>query len=702
METNEKWCWMPHGDRFILPAAPKKCARFLEDKRRGTMTQSCAREARTLSRWLPQLTPPWAWTVWGLFAALAVAIVLCKPRTVTHNYREACRGWYEGAPIYQEGVHGFLYLPQAAILYAPFAYLAHPWDDLLWRVVGIGAFATAGWRLALLLGQRARPSVFSIVTLFAIPTALSSARNGQMNLVLIAMMTLAFVSLATRRWNAAACWLCLGVALKPLMVVPIVVAAVAYPRVLRPLVVGLVVVALIPFATQHTSYVVEQYTCCLEKLLAASQPGVANPHADLFGLVSSFGWKTPMGVQTVTRAAALALVPLVCLWTRRRRSSPRTALVCLTLTAAFLTLLNPRAENNSYVLLAPSMGGLAAVGLVRNRRWTVGWLMGLSAFGIAGCYELSGGPNFWLSPLLSTLVLVYVIGENVAGRSRPRPGRQSTDPRPSSADVTRTPSFPLLQGDHDLTVVIPAYNEAARLPATLTALESWLDAWGIDYRVLVVDDGSNDGTADVAGHFAPRFSTLKTEPRGKGAAVRSGVLAATGRVVAFTDADLPYDLRALRTAYDWVRAGRCEVVFGARDMPGAASHAKRRLTRSAASFAFRQLTSWLVSRRVTDTQCGLKVFGRVAARSIFARTRLDGFAFDAEVVWLCHRLQLPFRRVPVTLVNEYGSSLSVRRQALRMLFDLLRLPWLHRGGDERSIAPGADQFDQRTEDRHAA
>jgi len=666
------------------------------------MTRTCAREARTLSRWLPQMTPPWAWTVWAVLAVLAVAIVLCKPRTVTHNYREACRSWYEGAPIYQEGVHGFLYLPQAAILYAPFAYLPHPWGDLLWRVFSIGAFATAGWRLALLLGQRHRPSLFSFVTLFAIPTALSSARNGQMNLVLIALVTLAFVSLATRRWSAAACWLCLGVALKPLMAVPIVVAVVAYPRVLRPLVVGLVVVALCPFATQHPSYVIEQYTCCLEKLLAASQPGVANPHADLFGLVSSVGWKAPMGVQTATRAAALALMPLACLWTRRRRSSPRTALVCLALTAAYLTLFNPRAENNSYVLLAPAMGGLAAVGLVRDHHRTVGWLMGLAAFGIAGCYVLSGGPNFWLSPLLSTLVLVHVIGEYVVGRRRPRRTRQKIGPRPSQADGTMAPSFPMIQGDHDLTVVIPAYNEASRLPATLTALECWLEAWGIDYRVLVVDDGSDDGTAGVAGSFGPRFSTLTKDQGGKGTAVRSGVLAATGRVIAFTDADLPYDLRALKMAYEWVRAGRCEVVFGARDIPGAASHAPRRLTRTAASFAFRGITRWLVSRQVTDTQCGLKVFGRRSARSIFSRTKLDGFAFDAEVVWLCHRLQIPFRRVPVTLVNEYGSSLSVRRQAFRMLFDLLRMRWLHLGRDEWSIDTGADESDQRTEKRHAA
>jgi dolichyl-phosphate beta-glucosyltransferase len=94
----------------------------------------------------------------------------------------------------------------------------------------------------------------------------------------------------------------------------------------------------------------------------------------------------------------------------------------------------------------------------------------------------------------------------------------------------------------------------------------------------------------------------------------------------------------------------------------------------------------LVSRKVTDTQCGLKIFSGAAARNIFSRTRLDGFAFDAEVVWLCQQLRLPFRRVPVTLVNEYGSSLSLSRHSLGMLRDLLRLRWLHLGGAVRTVA----------------
>ncbi|HVC93964.1 MAG TPA: glycosyltransferase [Pirellulales bacterium] len=228
--------------------------------------------------------------------------------------------------------------------------------------------------------------------------------------------------------------------------------------------------------------------------------------------------------------------------------------------------------------------------------------------------------------------------------------------------------------DHALTVLVPAFDEEHRLPKTLTGLAEFLDASRIDYRVLVVDDGSRDATAAVSGHFGRRFSTLRLDrQRGKGAAVRRGMLAATGDVLAFTDADLPYDLSALRSAYDWVDRGECEVVFGARDLRESECRVRRKLSRTIASATFREVAKRLISREVTDTQCGLKVFSRRAAREIFSRTVIDGFAFDAEVVLLCRRLRLPTRRIAVSLVNEYGSTLSLSRHAWRMFRDVVRV-----------------------------
>lgn len=228
----------------------------------------------------------------------------------------------------------------------------------------------------------------------------------------------------------------------------------------------------------------------------------------------------------------------------------------------------------------------------------------------------------------------------------------------------------------DLTLIIPAYNEESRLPRTLSTVRDYLDSWGINYRVLIADDGSRDYTSCITNVFGERFSTI-TLPRnrGKGAAVRVAMLHASGRVLAFTDADLPFDLAALRQGYEQICSNETEVVFGARDLEGAADLAPRKLSRKVASATFRWIASRLVSHQVTDTQCGLKLFSRNAARSIFSRLTIEGFAFDAEVIYLTHRLNLRFTRVPVTLVNEHSSTISLTRHAWPMLRDIIALRW---------------------------
>ncbi len=239
--------------------------------------------------------------------------------------------------------------------------------------------------------------------------------------------------------------------------------------------------------------------------------------------------------------------------------------------------------------------------------------------------------------------------------------------------------LPPRQADHAFSLVIPAYNEENRLPWTLAEVRRFLDGSGIDYRVLVADDGSTDRTATLADTMGPRFSTVSLpQNRGKGAAVRNAMLHASGEVVAFTDADLPFELESLHRAYDLVRKERCQVVFGARDMAQSTHPAKRKLSRTIATCLFREVVKRMISREVTDTQCGLKAFSLPAARAIFSRLTLEGFSFDAEVVFLTQRLGLSFRRIPVNLVREYGSTLSLRRHTLPMLRDIVSLWWRNR------------------------
>lgn len=229
--------------------------------------------------------------------------------------------------------------------------------------------------------------------------------------------------------------------------------------------------------------------------------------------------------------------------------------------------------------------------------------------------------------------------------------------------------------DHDLTVVIPAYNEAERLPKTLDGLEEYLSNWGIDYRVIVVDDGSRDHTASLVDCHGPRYSVIRQPNGGKGSAVRNGMLHATGHVIAFTDADLPYHLDALKAGYEEICSNQADVVFGARDLKESTALAPRKFWRSIAHEVFRQCMRLLVSRQVGDTQCGLKIFGNAATQAIFSRCEINGFAFDAEVVYLTHALGLSFSKVPVILINEYASTISLTRHALPMLLDVVRMRW---------------------------
>jgi dolichyl-phosphate beta-glucosyltransferase len=245
-------------------------------------------------------------------------------------------------------------------------------------------------------------------------------------------------------------------------------------------------------------------------------------------------------------------------------------------------------------------------------------------------------------------------------------------PRSNSTRLLRV--WPLAPTDHELTVLIPAYNEQRRLGPTLAQLERFLDMTTIDYRILVVDDGSQDATAEFTRNRGSRLSTLRLPThRGKGAAVRAGMLAATGAILAFTDADLPYDLHSLVHGYEYIRRGACKVVFGARDLGKVKDQASRRMSRRVSTALFRYFVSSLISGDVIDTQCGLKCFAREAALNIFSQTTVDGFAFDAEVVYLTNQLNIPYCRIPVSLVNEYSSTLSLRRHALPMVRDVLKI-----------------------------
>jgi glycosyltransferase involved in cell wall biosynthesis len=225
------------------------------------------------------------------------------------------------------------------------------------------------------------------------------------------------------------------------------------------------------------------------------------------------------------------------------------------------------------------------------------------------------------------------------------------------------------------SVVVPAYHEEARIAGTVARLRAALEPIARDggVEIVVVDDGSMDGTAEAARHAGADSVIVLQQNTGKGAAVRAGVAAATGRTIAFTDADLSYPPNQLLRLLEAVEAGT-PVVVGSRLHPDAATVVRTSALRQLTGKVFNAVTAMLLLHgRRRDTQCGLKAFRSDAARLLFSHGRIDGFAFDVELFVLADRFGLEVVEVPVTLANTSSSTVRVAPATVDMLRDLARI-----------------------------
>jgi dolichyl-phosphate beta-glucosyltransferase len=238
-----------------------------------------------------------------------------------------------------------------------------------------------------------------------------------------------------------------------------------------------------------------------------------------------------------------------------------------------------------------------------------------------------------------------------------------------------------------LTIVLPAYNEERRLGPALDELFAWLRgpdaaALGLTTSVMVVDDGSTDGTAQLVRArpelAAGELSLLPVPHGGKGAAVRAGMMHAPGDLIVFADADMatpPSQLvplvAALRTA---------DAAYGSRIQPdGSDMRASQPHWRRLLGQAFHLLASIWVVGPVKDTQCGFKGFHRDVARDVFGRQRITSIVFDVEVIYLVRRRGYTYQVVPIQWADVRGSRMHPGfRLALRVAWDLFRTPLVHR------------------------
>lgn len=265
------------------------------------------------------------------------------------------------------------------------------------------------------------------------------------------------------------------------------------------------------------------------------------------------------------------------------------------------------------------------------------------------------------------------------------PGSRRDQPVGRPANLTRVRQPRVV----DLTVVIPAYNEERRLGATLAAVRRHLDASGASWELLVCDDGSTDGTADLVRPLAaadPRVQLLRgLVNRGKGHAVRRGVAASSGRRVAFCDADLATPIDELALLHDRLDAGFAAAI-GSRAGRDNRVEVTQHPVRVLLGRLGNRLIQLLAVPEITDTQCGFKMFDGDKARRAFARARIDGWGFDVEILHLFRRAGWTIAEVPVRWADQPGSKVRPTDYP-RVLADVVRVRLLHsdiKSGDIKS------------------
>ncbi len=245
----------------------------------------------------------------------------------------------------------------------------------------------------------------------------------------------------------------------------------------------------------------------------------------------------------------------------------------------------------------------------------------------------------------------------------------------------------------DLSVVIPAYNETARIRPTLERMHAFLDTLSVRYEILVVDDGSSDGTAELVDNLAeriPHLRVIRSRPnRGKGAAVRVGMLLARGLVRVMCDADGSMPAEEMPKLLARMAQGGADIAIGSRYADGAAVARTQPLYRRLWSRLCNRVVQKTLVPGIRDTQCGFKAFSAIAAEDLFSRARIDGWAFDLEILALARRRAYDIAEVAVAWTDDKRSKVNPVKDLIKVVREAVAIRRNLRRGVYGTLAAAA-------------
>jgi len=228
-----------------------------------------------------------------------------------------------------------------------------------------------------------------------------------------------------------------------------------------------------------------------------------------------------------------------------------------------------------------------------------------------------------------------------------------------------------------ISLIIPVYNEEERISRSLEKVLDFFRMHNFRYEIVVVDDGSTDNTLAELEKFSAEIKVISYKPnRGKGAAVRTGMLSAKGDIRVFSDADLSTPIHEIFKLIEKINLG-ADVCIGSRAIDPSLIKLHQPFYREFMGKTFNKFVKAFVMKGIDDTQCGFKGFTSKAAELIFPKTKIDGFSFDVEILYLAKKLGLRIEQVPVEWYNDRRTKVNPIRDSFEMFLELFKIRKLH-------------------------